>query len=463
MSDRPANYMFDVSDDELSEKPGPFRNGLTALEPSILRDYIMSIQSSANYFGICANMSDLRGILDSQVLVDPIRHYALQNFVYVASRLSKTQVVDLLEDARLPWGEQSVRNTVSDWENVNNDTIEYSHRDRQVDFLNICWTNEFNVCGVKHEIPGVQFSREEHVSCYGQVIQMCTWGDCLVLVEHAYKPSKIFIQRDERTVMQISQPLGHIISFKVITCMQVHGDLVYVGTREAHVFVFDLRTGALQSNLHHHTDSAMTTLSISKEGDLLWVGHERGNVTAWRGFTAWSGGGTHLGVGIQSSDHVALQAWKDGVAFSVCDGETCIQVWDASVGNVQNIHTIDLPEASREGRALAMHNETMLCVADNRGDIHAYALGPAWTHLWTLHSSTPPYPPYKCDCLFSRGELLLYTGHIPLSRDMQLMVVNTDGITEQVLHHTHVIEQLANTKNAVYARGGGGNITVIHA
>ena len=92
------------------------------------------------------------------------------------------------------------------------------------------------------------------------------------------------------------------------------------------------------------------------------------------------------------------------MAFSVCDDETCIRVWDASGGNVQNPHNIDLPAFEV---ALALHNETMLCVADNGGAIHAYALDPSLLHLWTLPLSSPSY---ICTCLLPRGELLLYVG-----------------------------------------------------
>ena len=85
-----------------------FRENLTAMNPSILRDWIMSIQLPANYMGICANMPELTAILNQQALTRPIRHYALQHFVYVASHLSRAQIVDLLQDAQLPWEEQSV-------------------------------------------------------------------------------------------------------------------------------------------------------------------------------------------------------------------------------------------------------------------------------------------------------------------------------------------------------------------
>ena len=152
---------------------------------------------------------------------------------------------------------------------------------------------------------------------------------------------------------------------------------------------------------------------------------------------------------------MALQAWKQRVAFSVCDDSKQICVWDASSGTVQNTHNIELPAF---GVALALHNETMLCVADNRGAIHAYALG-AWHPLWTLQLSSPSY---TCTCLLPRGELLLYFGTSSETSNV-LVVVNTDGVAEHVLHPIGKIVQLANTKNTVYALKAGGEIKAMHA
>jgi hypothetical protein len=132
-----------------------FRENLTAMDPSLLRDWIMSEQSPANYMGICANMPELRAILSQQALTGPIRHYALQHFVYVAPRLSRAQMVDLLRDAQLPWEEQAVIGAVRAWERENNDTLEYTLRPRPVEHLNLCWTNEFDVGGERNVVPGV--------------------------------------------------------------------------------------------------------------------------------------------------------------------------------------------------------------------------------------------------------------------------------------------------------------------
>jgi hypothetical protein len=140
-----------------------FRENLTAMDPSLLRDWIMSEQSPANYMGICANMPELRAILSQQALTGPIRHYALQHFVYVAPRLSKAQMVDLLRDAQLPWEKQAVIRAVRAWERENNDTLQYTlcpAKGGQVDYLNICWTNEFDVCGERNVVPGVLPTRE---------------------------------------------------------------------------------------------------------------------------------------------------------------------------------------------------------------------------------------------------------------------------------------------------------------
>ena len=308
-----------------------FRKNLTAMDPSILQDSIMSIQLLSNYMGICANMPDLRAVLNPNALIGPIRHYALQHFIYVASRLSKAQVVDLLQDDQLQWGEQSVHSAVCEWESENNDTLEYTHQDRQVYYLNICWTNGFDVCGAKNEVPGILPSRESYVVLLGNAMQMCTWGGHLVLV-FLEQPFDIFIHNllSSSMVMQMTQPLGCIICHKTITCMLVHGNLVYAGTREAHVLVFNLRTGALQSNWHHCPDSVMMMLSISREGDLLWVGHKWGNVTVRELLNDRN----HLGVGWQSCDQLALQAWKNCVAFSVCEDTMQIRIWDASSGTV---------------------------------------------------------------------------------------------------------------------------------
>ena len=423
-----------------------FRENLTAMEPSILRDWIMSPQSPANYMGICANMPELRAILNQQALTGPIRHYALQHFVYIASRLSRAQMVDLLQDAQLPWEEQAVRSAVRAWESENNDTLQYTLRPRQVDYLNICWTNEFDVCGERNVVPGVLPTREAH-TWLPRVTHMCTWGELLVLVLET-NPREIFIHDITSGVMvrHITQPWPAYINPCTITCMLVHGDLVYAGTKEVDLLVFDLKTGILLKRWFRAFECPQQVLSISREGDLLWIGHEWGNVTARE---IWNEG-NYLGVGFQECDQLAVQAWKNRVAFSVCDASMQICVWDASSGTVQNTHNIELPAL---GVALALHNETMLCVADNRGAIHAFALAPPHP-LWTLQLSSPSY---TCTCLLPRGELLLYVGTSSEASDI-LVVVNTDGVAEHVLHPLGKTVQLANTKNTVYALKAGGEM-----
>jgi len=229
---------------------------------------------------------------------------------------------------------------------------------------------------------------------------------------------------------------------------------VYAGTKESDLLIFDLRSGILRTRWSRAFEFSQQVLSISQEGDLLWIGHEFGNVTAKDIKTQYN----DLGVGWQLCDQLAVQAWKNSVAFSVCDGTRQIRVWDASSGTVQNTHNIELPAL---GVALVLHNETMLCVADNRGAIHAYTLGalPPPHPLWTLQLSSPSY---TCTCLLPRGELLLYFGTSSETSDV-LVVVNTDGVAEHVLHPIGKIVQLANTKNTVYALKAGGEMKAMDA
>ena len=430
-----------------------FRENLTAMDPSILRDWIMSEQSPANYMGICANMPELRAILSQQALTGRIRHYALQHFVYVAPRLSETQLRDLLADDQLPWEEQAVIRAVRAWERENNDTLLCPAKGGQVDYLNICWTNEFDVCGERNVVPGVLPTRE---TCTGlsHVTQMCTWGELLVLVLET-NPCEIFIHDTSGVMVRhITQPFPLIITPCTITCMLVHGDRVYAGTKESDLLIFDLRSGILRTRWSRAFEFSQQVLSISQEGDLLWIGHKWGNVTARDIKIEYH----NLGVGFQDCDQLAVQAWKQRVAFSVCDDSKQICVWDASSGTVQNTHNIELPAF---GVALALHNETMLCVADNRGAIHAYALNtsPPPHPLWTLQMSSPSY---TCTCLLPRGELLLYVGTSSEASDV-LVVVNTDGVAEHVLHPLGKIVQLANTKNTVYALKAGGEMKAMDA
>ena len=430
-----------------------FRGHLTTIEPSLLRDWIMTEQSPANYMGICANMPELRAILSQQALTGPIRHYALQHFVYVAPRLSKAQMVDLLPDAQLPWEEQAVIRAVRAWERENNDTLLCPAKGGQVDYLNICWTNEFDVCGERNVVPGVLPTREAYTGL-SRVTHMCTWGELLVLVYES-NPCEIFIRDILSDVMvtHITQPFPLHITPCTITCMLVHGDKVYAGTKESHLLVCDLRNDILLSRWFNVFAFSHQVLSISQEGDLLWIGHEFGNVTAKDINTQYN----DLGVGFQQCDQLAVQAWKQRVAFSVCDGTRQIRVWDASSGTVQNTHNIELPAF---GVALALHNETMLCVADNRGAIHAYALNtsPPPHPLWTLQMSSPSY---TCT-LLQRGEILLYFGTSSETSNV-LVVVNTDGVEEHVLRLIGKIVQLANTKKTVYALKAGGEIKAMHA
>jgi hypothetical protein len=321
----------------------------------------------------------------------------------------------------------------------------------QVDYLNICWTNEFDVCGERNVVPGVLPTREAYTGL-SHVTHMCTWGELLVLVLET-NPCEIFIHdiTSDSAVGHFTQPFPDYITPCTITCMLMHGDKVYAGTKESHLLVCDLRNDILLSRRFNVFAFSHQVLSISKEGDLLWIGHEFGNVTAKDIKNEYN----DLGFGWQSCDQLAVQAWKNSVAFSVCDGTMQIRVWDASSGTVQNTHNIELPAF---GVALALHNETMLCVADNRGAIHAYALG-AWPHLWTLQLSSPSY---TCTCLLPRGELLLYFGTSSETSNV-LVVVNTDGVEEHVLHLIGKIVQLANTKNTVYALKAGGEIKAMHA
>ena len=105
---------------------------------------------------------------------------------------------------------------------------------------------------------------------------------------------------------------------------------------------------------------------------------------------------------------------------------------------MQNTDNNDLPAF---GVALALHNKTMLCVTDNRGAIYAYTLGPSPPHhIWTLQLSSTTY---TCTCLLMRGKLLLYVGTSSQTSDV-LVVVNTDGVAEHVLHLFGKIAQLAN-------------------
>ena len=422
-----------------------FRENLTAMDPSILRDWIMSEQSPANYMGICANMPELRAILSQQALTGRIRHYALQHFVYVAPRLSETQLRDLLADDQLPWEESNVRRAVSEWADENKvEEYHFPYLHEQVDLLNICWTNEFNVCGRRVVVPGVLPTRETPFIAR-TVTQMCAWGKRHLVLVYEENPSGIVIHDGETDHNVLTLHYQQRTEPPRFTCMAVHGDLLYVGTNLAIVFVFNLRTRVLQSqwsNINIDTEMLMLSIGINqqKEMDMLWVCHELGGLTVWRH------DGTY--VGFFRSAH-ALQAWKNGVAFSVCADERRVRVWDATSGRVQHVRSIDLPAA---GAALACGND-MLCVADNAGGIHAIQLG-EYTLLWTLN-----FPNYCGVCLLTRAEQLLYVGTSSNDNNTQvLVVVNVDGIVEHELAGGGIV-QLVNLKDGVYIRKERGGVT----
>ena len=420
------------------------REHLRMLDPFLFRDTIMSMQSPANYFGICANMPELRAILDSHVLVDPIRHYALQHFVYVAPRLSETQLKDLLADDQLPWEESHVRRAISEWAIANNvEAYDFLCLHEQVDLLNICWTNEFNVCGRRVVVPGVLPTRET-LFIARRVTQMCAWGKRRLVLVYDEKPSEIVVRVGETDYNVLTLHYQQHMKPPRFTCMAVHGDLLYVGTNLAIVFVFNLKTQVLQSqwsNININTEMLMLSIGINqqKEMDLLWVCHKLGGLTVWRH------DGTY--VGFFRSAH-ALQAWKNGVAFSVCADERRVRVWDATSGRVQHVRSIDLPAA---GAALACGND-MLCVADNAGGIHAIQLG-EYTLLWTLN-----FPNYCGVCLLTRAEQLLYVSTSSNDNTQVLVVVNVDGIVEHELAGGGIV-QLVNLKDGVYIRKERGGVT----
>ena len=425
------------------------------LDPSILRDFIMSEQSGANYMGICANIPELRSKLEPQSLDGPSRHYALQHFVYMAPRLSKAQMKDLLEDDQLPWASSQVTRAVSEWAKEKwDEEYEFLCPDREVALLNICWTDEFDVCGKRVVVPGVIPSKESDVPLRGEVTHLCTWGEGHLVLRYRHEPTQIVLHDGERA-QYMAQPLANLVINHEYTCMAVHGDLLYVGTSLAYVFAFDLKTRAVLSNWNERgVISDMLTMSFSQEGDMLWVGHESGCVTVWRRHD-----GTYLGLGSGSPEWrpLSVEAWKNGMAFTVCDDETRVRVWNATQA-VQHVQSIDLPAA---GKALAVLMTTILCVADNAGGIHAYDLKSPLERtppLWTLASPTF----YSCVCLVTRGEQLLYVG-TSSSSEQVLEVVNADGIAEHELHVSDGIAQLVNFKHGVYIRRTSGHITVMLA
>jgi len=345
----------------------------------------------------------------------------------------------------MPWEESHVRRAISEWADENKvEEYHFPYLHEQVDLLNICWTNEFNVCGRRVVVPGVLPTRETPFIAR-TVTQMCAWGKRHLVLVYENNPSGIVIHDGETDHNVLTLHYQQRTEPPRFTCMAVHGDLLYAGTSRGIVFVFNLRTCVLQaqwSNINFISQMSMLSISINqqKEMDMLWVCHE------WDCLTVWRHDGTFVGFAL--SEYVALQAWKNGVAFSVCADERRVRVWDATSGRVQHVRSIDLPAA---GAALACRND-MLCVADNAGGIHAIQLG-EYTLLWTLN-----FPNYCGVCLLTRAEQLLYVGTSSNDNTQVLVVVNVDGIVEHELAGGG-IAQLVNLKDGVYIRKERGGVT----